>query len=304
MRIDKIPRADLRNAIDLKVLEWSPYAATGQYVAQVGKSALVWFWDQKKHALEADKYGAATVAVLPETVLRASGVQNGVRLLTCSPGYEGQLWENGILAASHWWREHPGKEQWFHFLLRNDAPICEIPEAITDTELLTAPWARGYVDFQVHLQANEHRIVKGVALVFCMYLVWLGSTTFKVSSGIEAVQTAIEEQEKKVEPILTNRARAIDYQTRIGHLDELTAYPSQLEILDTLVAMIPTAEIQKWVYEQGNLTLLLTGENLDPQALVQQIEAAGLFAGVTAQRGKVEGQVDLAMQLRKKRGAL
>lgn len=301
IRIDTIPQADLRNAIDLKILEWSPYSETGQYVAHVGKRVLVWIWDQKKHALEADKQGALTVPVVPETLMHPPETQDGVCLVPCCIGYEGQVWEDGALSASHWWAEPPSEEQWFHFLLRNDAAPCDLPPVRPTTEMLLTPWGHGYIDFQAHLRANEHRIVKGLALVLSLYMIWLGSCAMKASNGIASVQAAIKEKEKQVAPILADRSQALDYHERISHLNELAAYPRQLQVIDTVVGIMPVgAEIRKWDYQQGALTLLMTGDKLDPQVLVQRLEAAGLFTQVVAQRGKMDGQFDVNMQVGKK----
>jgi hypothetical protein len=300
IRVDTIPQGDLRNAIDLQIMEWSPYVETGQYVVQVGKRVLVWIWDQKKHVLEAEKQGAVTVPVIPETLLRPPETADGVCLVACLIGCEGQIWEDGAISASHWWAEPPSAEQWFQFLLRNDESPADLPPVRPETELLVTPWGRGKIDLQVHLQANEHRIVKCLALMLSLYLVWLGSSAMKTSSGITSVRAAIKEKEKQVAPILGNRAQALDYRERISHLDELSAYPSQLEVIDAVVGIIPAGEIRKWEYQQGALTVLLTGDKLDPQVLVQRLEAAGLFAQVVAQRGKMAGQFDVTMQVRKK----
>ncbi len=301
MRIDTLPQSDLRSAIDLKILAWSPYDETGRYVVHAGKYAMIWIWDQKRHVREAAKYNAATVPVVPETLLQPCRREDSVRLLTCCMGYEGQLWVDGVIMASHWWEELPDNEQWYHFLLRNDAPPCDLPQILPEPELLAAPWARHYIDSRFHWRVNEHRIVKVTALLLFLYMVWLGSNVLKSSIGISSVRAEIAQKENQVASILTDRSQAFEYRDRIDHLKELVPYPSQLQLIDSVVAIMPVGEILKWDYQQGTLNVSLTGENPDPQIFVQRLESSGLFTQVVAQRGKRGDQLDISMQVLRKR---
>ena len=70
---------------------------------------------------------------IPEGILRAPGT-SGARLVQCSEGYEGQIWDKGVLIATRWWVIPPGAADWRQFADGADAAY-----GLPDTD---ADWRR------------------------------------------------------------------------------------------------------------------------------------------------------------------
>lgn len=294
-----IPPADLQNVLELKIGEWSPYAHTGRYVSRTGDLVNIWIWDQEKYRQQAEQIDALKAEVIPESLLRKPESDNIVCLYAAHIGYEGQIWEDGMLIASHWWAEIPGSEQWVHFQLRNDRAPQDVPEATATETLRQMPWGRKHNSLQSNLQNHEYTLVKAVAVLLFLSFVWYGATTVKISRAIDTLQKQISETEQQVNPILSSRATVYTYLDKIRQLRGVTLYPPQLLIVEQVITVLPKTKIQKWAYRHGSLTVLLKGDNLDPHTLIQALEAQGLYESVTAQRGKKQGQLEIRLQVSK-----
>lgn len=79
---------------------------------------------------------------VPEGFLRLPGT-TGTRLVQCSEGYEGQVWEGGVLLATRWWVLPPSAGDWHQFVDGADAAYG-LPETdadwrrVPDVEMV--PW--------------------------------------------------------------------------------------------------------------------------------------------------------------------
>ena len=301
MRIDGIPASDLENVIDLKILEWSPYPETGRYITRMGKYLLIWIWDQEKHFDKARKFNAQQVQVFPETVMSRPEQGEMTGLYRCVAGFEGRMWEQGILTAGHWWPEMPSAEQWFRFLLRNDHPPMELPATPVAMDLLVKPWGPGYGTRLVfNLLQYEFVLVKILALILALYLSWLGGIALKTRDEIASVSRKIEIGKQQAAPILADRTQALEYLEKIKQLSAVGPFPSQLLVMNEVIRIIPGAMIRKWVYRDGTLTILLTGKDLDPRLIIEQLDTLGRFSHITAQRGRQKKQLEIHLQVQAK----
>lgn len=299
IRIDGIPSSDLQNVIELKILEWSPYQETGKYLARMGKYILVWIWDQEKHARKAEEHNAQKIPVFPETVMTKPEPGNTAGLYTCLAGYEARIWEQGILTAAHWWPERPTREQWSLFALRNDISPADFPRSSVVADFLVKPWGAGYGSRLVfNLQAHEYTIVRFLALILALYLFSLGSIALKTRREIAAVTEDVAIRERQVTPILNDRSEAWEYLEKVKQLYAVVPFPSQLQVMDEVIRIIPGAEIRKWEYRKGELTVLLTGKGLDPRVIIEQLDSVRMFSRITAQRGKKKGQFEIHLLVR------
>ena len=70
--------------------------------------------------------------------------EDGSRLVVCREGCEGQIWVNGLLAASRWWRQDPSVLEWRRFLLGNDGPPEEEDSTPIEAPWLNKPWGKRF----------------------------------------------------------------------------------------------------------------------------------------------------------------
>src|ERR1051325_4661812 len=110
-------RNDLRNFAGIKGREWAPFADPGFHTHLTRDTAAIWTWDAARagDAMAEADIRPGRVTVLPETVLQARG-EEGLRLVSCLDGFEGQCWSDGELVASRWWSDMPSPQRWIEFL--------------------------------------------------------------------------------------------------------------------------------------------------------------------------------------------
>ena len=106
-----------------------------------GLSASIWSWDNARTISHggAEK-SLASLRVLPETLARIP-LSNGVRLVSCIEGYEGEMWSEDILMASRWWPAPPSLRDWQLFLraAKMPAPQQASQQASQQTPQQQAP---------------------------------------------------------------------------------------------------------------------------------------------------------------------
>src|ERR1700730_8131905 len=114
-RVFRLPgaaRTDLKGFASIKAREWAPYADVGYHAHLTRDAARIWVWDaaRVRDAMLATGVKPGRVAALPEVALQARA-SDGLHLVTCLEGVEGQSWSQGELQASRWWPEMPSPEQ-------------------------------------------------------------------------------------------------------------------------------------------------------------------------------------------------
>ena len=108
--------ANARAAAKLNAAYRQGYADTRARLELDGDDPLnagVWCWDGD-FKLENGAL-ASSVQAIPETVARKR-LEDGARIVRCIDGFEGQVWRNGVLTASRWWRAAPSDQEWLHFM--------------------------------------------------------------------------------------------------------------------------------------------------------------------------------------------
>lgn len=96
-------RTDARalKAVDLAKATRTPFVNPAYYLDWGANSVGVWSWPAEL----TDRLDGFEGRAAPETVLHGHG--EGARLVQCLDGFEGQIFENGELAASRWWPHQP-----------------------------------------------------------------------------------------------------------------------------------------------------------------------------------------------------
>lgn len=291
----------LRNqAVELIIISWTPFEKTAQYTVAAGSKTLVWIWDGEKQSREAKLQKVENVTVVPETVMRGECHQDEIILVDCLEGVEGRIWRDEILIASRWWPELPDEKQWFRFCLKHELSSAMVVASPRQADIMPVPWAKMDKGYRAYFTKNEYAIVGLLVGCAVMYCVWQGVTGLKLQAANSDLQVVVEQKNKKVAPVLIFRDQANSDLETLKTTHSLTPFPSQLEIILAVVNVLKgDSEIVKWNYISGSVTLKIHGENLDPQVIIEKLDATLLFNEISAERGSRTGQIEVKMQVNK-----
>ncbi len=210
-RVFRLPgtsRTDLKGFAAIKAREWAPYAEVGYHAHLTRDAALIWVWDagRVRDAMLASGVKPGRVAALPEVALQARA-SDGLHLVTCLEGVEGQLWLRGELQASRWWPEMPALEQWLEFRRASglasdgtDSPPAESPP------WRNRPWTNSGGGSGVGMERRARQaFVAGAGLLLAAYGYLSGSLAHDAIS-MSAVEKRLRIAEQRSAPIIAERS--------------------------------------------------------------------------------------------------
>ncbi|MBB4212083.1 hypothetical protein EV659_10857 [Rhodothalassium salexigens DSM 2132] len=283
--------ARARQALRLKLHYRAPFETLGLHMAPDASGTAVWTWDQA--AVDAalgragEGEGDATGAdLIPESALMASGRDaTGARLVRCLDGVEGQVWRDGALRVSRWWRALPTPGDWQAFLKAAGVGF-EAGQPVPPPE--TPAWrAQPIVDGPVRDWAPA--LVRARALSLAAIVLAAPVTYQSVQWGHAAwraaeAERALAARREAARPLLAARRdslaalRAIETQAALG--DEALLVRSLLEAVQALDAF--RFHIQRVAYADGRVTLWIEDfGRQDGAALVQTLEELDGWSGVS-----------------------
>jgi len=278
-------------ALRLQIERLSPFAETGSHY-HVGSAAIgLWVWDARavQEAADAADIDTRRLIVLPEAALQSPG--EGVRLIQCLDGFEGQCWENGDLLASRWWPSIPDGRNWA--LFQRGASVT--PERITadPPETMPLPWlgkswtntpAEGWADIA---SLDLRFAVAGVCVALLVGYGYLGAEWLRLHSAVSDLETKIAEASSHNRPITRARTVAIEDAAAVTRLRALDAYPGQLALMARVTNILPKNETHftGWAYDRGQLEITLGASHpLDATFFVRALDRVPGFKNVSAER--------------------
>lgn len=282
--------------MEIRIRQWSPYVETGRYVVWNGEQAQVWIWDERARTSAAENAVGKKATVLPETVLRVPLKGSGARLAACIDGFEGQIWQDGVLLAGRWWEKMPVDTEWSRFLLANDLPPADsLPLA---PPWLSRPWARDAGQTTDGLR-NESFWVTASFTLIAIALVWHLGLLWKWEQGKEALARNVDVLNKKAQPLLAARSQALQDRQTAERLAALTAQPKQVQLLTTVIRALPAGvDLSEWHYLSETLSVTLQGGTLDPSFYVKKFQEIHFFNEVLVEAGSKPGQLTLKMKVK------
>lgn len=249
-------------------------------------------------AMDAEAVNAVPsgAAIWPEGLLHAAGT-DGLRLVRCIEGVEGQCWAAGQLRASRWWRDEPSDTDWQAFCRAVQQPDVALPAA---EEL---PWQRpvrpisGLEDLGQRLRGQERLLGGAIALAL------FGGTGFVAHGAWDAWQAraravaGVEALRDGAAPMLSARDRAQSDAAKAGALTKLLDAASPLEVLNHLGQALPKdARLKEFELQAdtGRATI-----ELPPDAtrgkLIADLEAGGWFTRV-AEAKEATGRAGITLE--------
>lgn len=286
-----VPKPQRTRALELQIRQWAPFARTGSYLLWDQENALVWAWDADRveSAISASKLGLKSTKVVPETLLQQRQTQ-GVYVITCMEGCEGQVWLDHTLIGSRWWPSPPGAGEWINF--QRDAGI--LPEAQSSqvpappplvwTE---KPWGKSAALDQSAMYGwkGEQWVVPIAALCLFVFSVWYGMQLIKLREAIKDRTAELQALSRRAEPVMAARGQALEAISRIKRLQATDPYPDQISLMGKVAESLPKdgTYLKEWEFVNGKLKLLIASPNkLVSSDYIKLFQSFGIFKNVQA----------------------
>lgn len=295
-----LPAGRREDALRLRVRQWSPYAETAEYTVWSGGGAQVWCWDAAKIEAARAEHDAARFACVPEPLLRAP-LAEGLRILACQQGVEGQWWADNTLRASRWWRESPSLAEWQRFArAQGQAAPGETPEAEALPWLAT-PWGKPRSQAAAMLRQEKYWVAAALAGLMAA-AGWEGAMMFRQQQALAQVEAESEALQRDSAAILTARNQAVADQTRANTLLTLSPYPSLLETMTASATVLPNPEarFKHWRYVAGALQVTLEAPDIDAREYVSAFQGHELFREVKLETDSANVGISLRMEVRER----
>jgi hypothetical protein len=294
-------------ALQLQIERLSPFAETGSHchaapaqtaaaaaaaAAAPGEAICLWLWDAGlvREAAVATGVDLRRMTVVPETAMHPPD-SDGVRLVECLDGVEGQCWENGVLSASRWWPATPDPRNWVMLQRGGSIPpermLTEPPPAAA-LPWLDRPWTRqlspglgGIANFDLRT------IGAAAAVVLLVGYGYYGAEWLRLGFDTAAVERGIARASIAVAPMTEARAAALASEAMIERLHALDRYPSQLAVMAQVADILPKNEthLTEWSYDRGQLEFTVAAAHpLDATFFVRALDRVLRFKAVSAER--------------------
>ncbi|MDT9001251.1 hypothetical protein RQP53_18375 [Paucibacter sp. APW11] len=237
-------------------------------------------------------------------MLRPPAEQEGLRLIACLDGVEGQHWRDEQLVASRWWPRSPDAKLWKQF--ERDCGVVEggvtVP-MIEQIPLSDDPWAT-LVSAQSddgQVQGIEPTVYLVLGLLGSLATVYFGLAEYQLTTAIQSRQSQLAAIERAAKPVFEAREAAVKSAARIQAIDSLSPYPGPLVLMAAIVEALGDvpAEAREWELDGERLRVVLNfpAATLAASTLVDLLEKSGYFADVQGLAMAEPKQLGLVMRV-------
>jgi hypothetical protein len=290
------PLADASNdrqldALRLQIERLSPFVESGSHFHFGANFINLWLWDAQVVSDAATAIGIdlRRVSVLPESALQPAG--EGVRMIECLDGVEGQCWNQGSLVASRWWPTPPDSRNWVLFqrgAAVSPDRLTTNPPAAVALPWLPRPWTNSRTDGWGGISNIDLRLAAaGIAVALLIGYDYLGMEWLRLSWARSAVERQITVHSAEVAPTVEARIAALENAGVIQRLRRLDPYPSQLSLMARVADILPKNEthLTEWSYDRGQLEMTVAADHpLDAVFFVRALERVDGFKSVAVER--------------------
>jgi hypothetical protein len=258
----------------------------------------VWDAARVRDAMQALGVRPGRITVLPETALQARR-EDGLHLIGCLEGVEGQFWAEGELKASRWWAEAPTPEQWLEFVRATGVVVHALPGVppLEQPAWRSRAWTNSGAGLELERRGREAALA-GAALVLAAYA-YLGGALVRDARSLAAVDNRLGEAQHRAAPVITDREQALANLDYLSGFAKLDPYPSQLAVLARVAENLPSngSQLAAWSYQAGDLqfTVFSPASSLDILFYVKTYSSVPGFTDVAAERA--EGPRSLRVKL-------
>jgi len=267
--LKSVPKPQRGQALELQIRQWTPFGRTGWYLLWHNDNALIWAWDADRieEAIQDSKLRRDSTTVVPETLLHP-GQEQGVHLVACMEGVEGQVWSEHSLISSRWWPGLPNAGEWVNFQ-RDAGTLPEHQSNAVPTPLPLhweeKPWARSAALGRSALYGAKAELWVVPVAALCLFAasMWYGAQLIKLHGAIGDQAAALESLNRQAGPIIEARGLALEALSRIKALQAIDPYPDQLSLLGKVAEALPKdgAYLKEWEFLNDKLKLLIASPN-------------------------------------------
>ena len=300
-----VPERARSQALVLQLTQISPYRVTGHHAVWRDGHAMLWYWDDERRQrgmLEA-MVSAPRASVVPESVFYPA-LPDGLRLLACLSGVEGQYWQNGRLLGSRWWDAAPDAGEWLSFQrglgLGADQRDLTVPDAQRlelhpEQPFLSAATA-GAGSWR-----NERVAYALLVVLLCLPTAWFAACMLKTQLALNSARAGNGEIERKAQPLLAAREEATRIAAHLRALAALSPFPGQPDLMARVASALPKGAVylKEWDFhdDQLKLVLVLINTAVSSSELVGALQKINGFDNVQAAPSNDPKVLVLSMQI-------
>lgn len=286
-----VPKPQRARALELQIRQWTPFARTGRYVLWDQENALVWAWDADRveSAISANQLKVKSTSVVPETLLQPCQTQ-GVCVMTCMEGYEGQVWLDHALTGSRWWPSPPGAGEWINFQrdagILPEAQSSQVPQPLP-LSWSEKPWGKSAAldHSAMYRGQGEQWIVPVAGLCLFIFSMWYGMQLIKLRVAINERTAEYQALSQRAGPVMAARGQALETLNRIKQLQAIDRYPDQISLMGKVAESLPKdgTYLKEWEFVNGKLKMLIASPNkLVSSHYIKLFQSSGIFKNVRA----------------------
>ena len=262
-----------------------------------------WTWDaaRVREAISAAGIRPARVTVLPETAVEARAA-DGLRLVECLEGVEGQSWAGGELKASRWWAEPPSRQQWLEFQRASGEAVEMLGDPPTPEPAVWRgrPWTNSGEGLAFGIERRGREVLIAGAGVLVAAYAYVGGSLAHNAAALSAAEDRLHSAEERSGPVVRDRKNALWNQEFLAGFAKLNPYPSQLALFARVAAQLPKngARLTAWSYQEGELQFTITSPVApDIPFYVKTYSAVPGFTDVTADRADSDKSLRIKLRL-------
>lgn len=292
--LSQIPASNHRQALQLKINQWSPWPKFRTNIIVKNNFAQVWCWPDTPGSNKNLK----NIVETRFFALSKSETEQ-LLLLRLEQGYEGQYWKQGILRESHWWPEKPSQSAWLKFQRSVGLPpTTDLPSIIS--ELSPQPWGKDYsLEQNLFLILAERYFWLGLPTLVVFFLGWHSTQIYLLKNDLSSQNQQREALSRQIEPILKIRAGIQGDQQFLDQVVGLWKQSRQLTLLDQIIAKLPdptTMKLVYWEYQANELRFTVNTDNPDPSLFVKAYSDLPWGQDVSAQPNPNGNEITIAVR--------
>lgn len=269
------PSRELLQAIALEADLSGASERTGIYITCKGGHLQVWTWDASLFGLLPDP---VNLKIVPESLLHEPG--DGLVLRQCLEGFEGQVWQDGILVASRWWKQAPGLDTWIQFCRASGLTGVEQVRAVPVPEEAALasdapPPNRTPVRTQVRHLSWSHAVLAVLGFVL-LPAGYFAARNLAITSELGRLEA------ERSELSLVTAGRQVENRSLMALRQTLDPFVAEVRSNDPLTGLADTIEllmldqinIERFQFSEGMLELVFEGSrDYSEPDLVRRLEA-------------------------------
>ena len=251
-----LPARQRQAAAALHVKRYFPTVDSLARIGWLGGIAHFWIWEKPLPAVIRSRQ-----KWLPESALRRPLLPNGLHLLKCENGVEGQAWRDGNLLASQWWASTPEVDEWHRFLRSAGFAVDQGPvvPSIQLLPLLPYPWPQMQPTRTGQLANAEFVIWLSTLALLAAAAGWQASSLQEWKKLRDAQAIELAAMRAQSGPILEARERAEEALAQLQDLESMLQGVSDYDLIADVVRPLPAGtRLLNYTREASKLQVTVT----------------------------------------------